>query len=289
VEAFLVERALARAGAPMLDAGNLQHAGPLLMSLADEPLCRRFLPAMACGQVRWAVHGSLLGAAPVEGRALSGGIELQTQRTLLNGACRATAVALLVESPTERALAVAELLETAITPNQPLDPDTVDLTALRFEVLATTGTHPNLASALAALRVVRTGCWSGRLRRQLERLGAEDPAAESELAALAVSLAGLEAMEQRAVFTADDGLSEAVAIRAAELGRQLAERWVEQLGYYALPAPDPTRQHNELPAQALAAQDAMAELIRYLDGDLWTRRDVLARGLGIAAKPGALR
>lgn len=292
-ETFLVESALAQAGAPMLGPGTLHHVGPLLMALEDEAICQRYLPAMASGRISWAQHGSLSGAAPLTGRFRAGGVELDSPRTLVYGARDADAVALLVEERAEIALAVADLAEVAVQANQPLDPDTVCLEALRFDVLATTRTHPTLAPALAvqsgssqALECERYRCWTPRLRYLFDRLVEEDPdpVAHSEIPSLAVAVSGLEAMEQRAAFNADDGLREAVAIRCVELGRTLAALWMDRLGYYALPAPDPTRQHNELPEQAFAAQDAIAELIRYLEGDFGTRRDSLARNLGIASR-----
>ena len=80
-EAFLVERALARAGAPILDVCTLQQTGPLLITLADESLCQRFLPGMVLGEIRWALHGSVLGAAPLRGRFLASDIQIEPAQT----------------------------------------------------------------------------------------------------------------------------------------------------------------------------------------------------------------
>lgn len=295
-ETLLVESTLAQAGAPLLDPGTLHYAGPLLMALADETLCERYLPGMAAGGIRWALHGSILGGAPLSGRLQGDEIEFDSTETLVYGARGATAILLLATADAETALTVAELAEAAVRTNQPLDPDTIYLEALKFEVLATTRTHRTLASVLAlqggsvpAFGRHGLSCWAPRLRDQFERLLAEDPdtAAHPECASLAVALSGLEAMEQRAAFTADDRLREAVAIRSVELGRAMAYAGIERLGYYALPAPDRARQHNELPAQGLAAQDAIAELIRYLEGDFGIGRDRLAQNLGIASTPDA--
>ncbi len=293
-EAFLVERTLGLAGAPMLDAHTLQLTGPLLLTLADEVLCHRYLPRMAAGGIRWALHGSLFGAAPLESRLRPGQARPKDLRILARHAGEATAIAMCLSDGMEQALAVAELRESAVLINQPLDPDTVLLNQLHLEVLASTRTHPHLAAALLDMagmdgaRLVGLSCWTGRLRRQYDRLlavqGEGDETGESaeSLAALGVTLTGLEVMEQRAALNADGVLRTAVAIRSAELGRAMAELAVARLGYYALPAIEPSRQHNELPASALAARDAMAELIRYLDGEFWMRRDNLAQGLGLA-------
>ncbi len=288
--AFLVEQTLVRAGVPVLDARTLLQAGPLLIALADESLCRRFLPGMASGEIRWALHGSISGAAPVQGRFLSAEPGFEPTQTLIAGAGRATAIALVLADGRERALAVAELTDGAVVANLPLDPETILLESLAFEVLASTRTHPRLAQVLAGLDRGAAGvcCWTGRLRRQYDDLirstdqqdGAADP--DEELAALGIAISGLEITEQRAVAALDDSLRDAVAIRSVELGRALAEIAVARLGYYALSAADPTVQHNELPGPALAARDAMAELIRYLDDDFGARRDRLARNLGLA-------
>lgn len=291
-EAFLVERALAQAGMPILDARTLQQTGPLLMALADEPLCRRFLPAMASGEARWALHGSVLGAAPVRGWFLSAELQLEPARTLVYGASDATAIAMILAQGSERALVLAELTDGSLMKNLPLDPETIYLDALKFELLATTRTHPALRAALAGAGGTTTGlnCWTGRLRRQYQHLlraeAEREPqaGAQSELTALGIELGGLEVMEQRAVFSADSNLRAAVGIRSARLGRALAELAVDRLGYYALAAPEPALQHNELPEPALAARDAMADLIRYLDDDFGMQRGRLALSLGLVGK-----
>lgn len=281
-EAYLVERTLALTGAPMLAASTLDQAGPLLLALADETLCDRYLPAMSCGRTRWAMHGSLLGAAPLSGEFRSGEVQVHAQQSLIWGGFEATDIAVLLAEGADMALAVADLADGSMAANQPLDPDTVFLERLRFEVLASTRTHLNLAEVLAGIGKSAAGpsCRTGRLRRQFDLL-AEDVEATVALAALGVTLTGLEGMEHRAVFNADSELKEAVAIRGGELGRALANLAVDRLGYYALPAPEPIRQHNELPVSTQAARDAMAELIRYLEDDFGMQRNGLAQRLGI--------
>ena len=137
------------------------------------------------------------------------------------------------------------------------------------------------------LPAAEAGCWTGRLRSQYDRLcGTTEEGSDERvaLAAMGVTLSGLEVLEQRAVFSADRTLRRAVALRAAELGRALSEAALEQLGYYALPAVEPTQAHNELPTPALAARDAMAELIRYLDAGPSMSRNDLAQRLGLTGE-----
>ena len=290
-QAYLVERTLALAGLPLLDSRTLLQAGPLLLRLADEAICDRFLPVMGAGRARWSLHGSLVGAAPISGRLRGPKVQLEAERTLAFAASEATTLALAVRDGPETGLVVADLDPAAVEANQPLDPDTVFLAGLDFQVLATTRTHPTLAAALngeVLLSAAGAGCWTGRLRTQYDRLlqtaGTASDDERSALAVLGVTLSGLEVMEQRAVVSADRALGHAVALRSAELGRALSEAALEQLGYYALPAVEPARAHNELPSAALAARDAMAELIRYLDGGSSLQRNEAAKLLGLTGE-----
>ena len=287
-EAFLIERTLTLAAAPVLDYSTVHQAGPLLLALADEDICARFLPAMAQGRIRWALHQSFAGAGPLVGRFAEAGFRPETATGLVYGARAATTLATLASDGGQTALVIAELPQTSVQANQPLDPDTVDLYSLEFEVLAHTTTHPGLAERVAR-GWPESGlcCWSGRLRRQLVALaGAAEADLAEKLAALDVSLSALEVLEERALQALDQRLIQAAHIRAHEVGRRLAELGLEQLGYYQIAAPDPSRQHNELPAQALGAQDAMAELIRYLEDGSAGRRDRLAQRLGLSGDGG---
>ena len=286
-QAYLVERALTLAGLPLLDSSTLLQVGPLLLLLADEALCQRFLPAMGAGRARWSLHGSLMGATPLPGRLRGDQVQLDAERILALAAAQATTLALAVRDGRETGLVVADLDPAAVQANQPLDPDTVFLSGLDFEVLATTRTHPALTAALNGETWVEAGCWTGRLRSQYDRLCETTEEGSDErvaLAAMGVTLSGLEVLEQRAVLSADRTLRRAVALRAAELGRALSEAALEQLGYYALPSVEPSQAHNELPTQALAARGAMAELIRYLDADPSTSRNDLARRLELTGE-----
>jgi hypothetical protein len=135
----------------------------------------------------------------------------------------------------------------------------------------------------------KEGSLTMRLRRRFEQLAEQDldEAMRAKCVALEVALIALEVLEARA--DSEEALLLAVRIRAAELGRQIAELGIERLGYYALPAADPARQHNELPETALGAQDAVAELIRYLDAGFAVDRDRLAEDLGIISSANDLR
>lgn len=118
------------------------------------------------------------------------------------------------------------------------------------------------------------------------------------LQALEVGLLATEAMERRAFLpagrkssSADTALLDAVAIRTSELGAALAGLAVESLGYHALPAPDPHRQHNELPdlaaGGAVSGADAIARLLRYVGGlDAMEARDRLAVFIGSGSDEG---
>ncbi len=292
IDAFLVERALTRAGAPLLEPLTLHHLGPLLLSLADETSCRRLLPPLARREAVWSVHGSLLGAAPLPGQFLTNGFQPDAEQTLAHDAQGATAIVLLAADGDRTALVLAQLPDGAVQPNQPLDPDTINLRPLRFEIIAAVDTHADLEALIprspedpdaAPQSFAVSACWTGRLRHHLAQLSSTDvdPAGQTRLAELEITLSGLEALEERALAEVDTVLSDAVRIRSAELGAALAELRLEQLGYYALPAPDTTRQHNELPGLVLTGQGAAAKLIRYLDGGFAVRRDGLVWKLGI--------
>ncbi|MGE0624683.1 MAG: hypothetical protein AB7I04_03530 [Pseudomonadales bacterium] len=137
-------------------------------------------------------------------------------------------------------------------------------------------------------------CRTAELRRMLaaiRQLVGEEEELSRRLHALEVDLAGLEALELRAVFPPgredrascgpDEPLLTAVALRANVLGTALADLGIAALGYRALPAPDPHRQHNELPdllnGGSTPGPDAIATLLRYVGGlDVMGARERLA-------------
>jgi len=140
-------------------------------------------------------------------------------------------------------------------------------------------------------------CRTVALRRMVDALvpvTGGDEALARRLAALQVELAAVEALELRAVFapgTPAAALLAAVGIRAGELGVAVAELVVAALGYHVLPAPDPNRQHNELPelvgAGAAPGADAMDALLRYVAGlDAAGARDRLAGLIGLNPQEG---
>ena len=110
------------------------------------------------------------------------------------------------------------------------------------------------------------------------RTHCEPALSAAELAELDIGLRALEGLEDRAYGAeVDADLAAAVRIRGAALGERMAHRVLADLGYYALAAPDPNRQHNELPDAAFRAQDAIARLIRYVGGlEAVQARDAIA-------------
>jgi hypothetical protein len=281
-EAFVIDRTLTAAGAPVPDRLTVDLVGPLLMSTAGDVACQRWLPAMARGAVRACCHGSLTGDAPLSGAFAHGTFRPQQHAIRAYNAGEAQVFTGIATDGVSAALVLARLEPAAIERGAALDADTVLLEALAFDVLASApstaallGSGPDLSRA----RLSAGRSCTGRLRHLLTVLGAMDPAADT--ATFEVSLTGLEVMELRALAAGREAgraaLGHALEIRASELGQALAEQVLGQLGYYALADPDPSRQHNELPAQALAARGAVAELIRYLLADIVGHRDALAR------------
>ncbi len=282
VEAVIVDRALNRAGAPVPDLLTIDVAGPLILELADTALHRHWLPGMARGAVRVCMHPSLMAGEVMTGR-LEGGCFLAAQRTgRVPDARGAQAIMALATDGKTAALVLAPLQPALVRPGLPLEPDTVDLEGLAFHVVTAASSTIELRERVASVRSRGTGrSWTGRLRYLLNALTA---AGESNLAALDVSLCGLEALEMRVLADPSGVDSEPLRIllevRSAELGRKLVEKRLAGLGYYALAAPDPGLVHNELPGPALVARGAEAELIRYLLEDVTGRRNRLARLLG---------
>jgi hypothetical protein len=280
--ALIVDRTLARAGAPTLDPLTVDLAGPLIMTLTDDLCRRRWLPAMARGGIRICAHESLFAEPALAGVFHGGKFRSADSSALVMNADGAEALIAVAEDTMKAALVIAPLEPAAVSPGLPLDPDTVDLETLRFEVLTVAAVPGELHDRVTVLRQSAEGrSWTGRLRWLFSRLAAEDGA---DFAGLGIALSGLEVLEMR-VLTSPPGSERAALralldVRAAELGRLLAETRIAGLGYYALAAPDRARQHNELPDLALAAQDAEAELIRYLLADVTGQRDRLARLLG---------
>jgi hypothetical protein len=291
-EAFVIDRTLTRAGAPVPDPLTVDLLGPLLMARASETDCQRWLPDMAMGAVRWCGHGSLFGGLPLTGRLENGKFLASESRIRAANAVGAQALVAMATDGQAAALVMTALDSTMVVPGLPLDPDLLLLEGCVFEVLAS-------ATDLAALRAdisriqhepaAAGRSWSGRLRYLLARLKDEDAGNDPETSALEIAVTGLEVTEMRVLAAESDpevdsagdpepqALGLALAVRGAELGRALAEKIIASLGYYALPAPDPSRQHNEVPLRALAAQDAVAELIRYLEADVVGYRDRLSR------------
>lgn len=294
--AFLLDRALAEAGVVRPDPETLDLTGGLIRTFGTPGQQARWLPELAGGRTVSALHGSLRGGEPLLVGSQDG------QRYGLEGTAhiRGAALADLIlvvarsEPGDELALLVGRPDPGAVTAGLPLDPDSVSLAVVTFERLgsARIGTEfrSTLAGALGAVAGAAR-CRTVGLRRSvaaLQGLTTLDGALARRLPGLAIELLGLEALELRAYFQAgqgppDVGLLGIVAIRAAELGAALAGLAVAALGYQALPAPDPHRQHNELPAGTGSAPgpDAIASLLRYVGGlDVMGARDRLAHLAG---------
>lgn len=291
-EALLVDLALSRAGAPMLDPFTVDLAGPLLMRLADATVCGRWLPAMARGEVRICAHASLYDDPSLAGRFEGGTFRSAEGQARVLNADGAQALMAVAAGDGNAALVLAPLEPARVSRGLPLEPATVRLQGLEFEVLADLPSIALLREAVEALcRPAEGRSGTGRLRHLLdclERDGWDQGDGSPELADLEISLSGLEALEMRVLGSPPgperERLRTVVAVRAAELGRALVEKRIEGLGYYALAAPDPLRQHNELPEPALAAQGAEAELIRYLLTDVTGQRNLLVRFLELGGE-----
>lgn len=277
-QAWLLDWVLSVNGAPQLDPIVVDLVGPLLMRLADDTLQATWLPAIAGGESRWAVHNSLLGGVAVDGVFDDARFEPAADRFAVSGAGVADRLILLAREGRVADIVTARLSAAAIMPGAPLDPDQISARELTFERLGTMRSERDLRMVVESLCPpggTRARSWTGRLRHQLEMLRLQTGLFRvADLAEQEVALIGLEVLEHRAQIANSGPLADAVAIKSAELGQAFARLAVEALGYYALPAPDPQRQHNELPYAAMAGQDAVGELIRYVGGlEAMTVRD----------------
>lgn len=269
-QAWLLDWVLSVNGAPQLDPIVVDLVGPLLMQLADEAQQASWLAAIASGESRWAVHSSLLGGVAVDGVFDDACFEPAADRLAVSGAGMADRLILLGREGGVADIVTARLSADMIMSGAPMDPDQVSAPGLTFERLRT------MRSETELLMLVESLCppggsgarsWTGRLRYQLETLRLQtDLFRATDLAEQEVALIGLEVLEHRAQIAHSGPLADAVALKSVELGLALARLAVEAHGYYALPAPDPRRQHNELPPAAMAGQDAVGELIRYVGG-----------------------
>ena len=102
----------------------------------------------------------------------------------------------------------------------------------------------------------------------------DDPAFARKVAELEIGLAGLRALELRAVAalatdSEDDAwpLTGIVRLRGAELGQQIGELQIEMFGYDAVPFPDPVLAHNE---GSVGHEYALDAVNGYLFGRSWT-------------------
>lgn len=285
-ETYLVDRTLILAGAPVLSPLTVATIGPLLMSVTTEASCQRWLPGMARGELKWCAHGSLLGGRPVEGRLQADEFVSAAGALQVMGAGGADLLMGVAVDGEKADLVVAELVPESVLPGGPLDPDTVFAGSLSFERLGSAQPETELRRLIEVLSssdLARSYSRTARLRYRFAEIDRvyqdqdQDSLGVSEMVELDVVLRGLEVLERRALHADTTQLREVLAVKVAEVGEWLSRLAVQALGYYALPAPDPARQHNELPVAALTGQDAIGELIRYVGGlEAVTARDRIA-------------
>lgn len=285
-EALIVDRTLGRAGAPVPDPITIDLAGPALLRWSDDTRRRRWLPGMAGGSIRVSVHESLSGAPPLAGGFEGDAFTADQSTARIWNAAQSQALMALAADGEKEALILGWLDSDRISAGLPLDPDVVRLDAMCFEVVTEAASTAELLGSLAGIRRTTPGrSWTGRLRHLIEGL---EPADDTDVRALEIQLIGLEVLELRVLTepsaAARETLAAALSVRGAALARAVLEERIARLGYYALAAPDRSRQHNEMPDPALAAQDAAAELIRYLQTDVTGQRDLLARLLDHGGK-----
>lgn len=291
LQAFLLDRALTEAGVVRPDPEMTDLTGQLIRTFGSPAQHARWLPELAGGRTVWALHGSLRGGEPL---LVSSG---EVERCRLEGTVHilgaASADVLLVVARStpdgELALLAGRPPAGSVTAGLPLDPDTVNLAAVDFERLGPARAEPAFRASLARAHAAVAGaarCRTAGLRRSLaalRSLSTPDDTLAHRLHGLEIELLALEVLELRAFRRAgrrapDAGLLGTVTIRTAELGTALAGLAVAALGYQALPAPDPHRQHNELAGSASApGPDAIASLLRYVGWlDTMEARDRLA-------------
>ena len=286
--AYLVDRTLVLAGAPVLTPLIVAIIGPLLMRVAGSRACRRWLPDLARGESRWCVHGSVLGGQWLPGSFKAGAPSREgtflpaADEVAVPGAGRADHLMALATDGRQAAPVVAGLPPEAVLTGTHLDPDRVITRRLHFRRIGAKCPEPALRALVDGLRTSASGraCSQvSRLRRRLDEIVrlSRDPAVSPAFAELGVKLTGLAVLEERALQAESDALTLALTVGIAEAGQALASLAMQTLGYYALPVPDPVAQHNELPLAALSGQDAVGDLIRYVGGlEAMSARDRIA-------------
>ena len=138
----------------------------------------------------------------------------------------------------------------------------------------------------------------GWLRQLMARMDSEpETRLLRRIDALAITLMGLEGLEQRVAAGSESGLENEPAVeavvaivrlRCAEADAELMALTIDALGYYALPLFDPKMMHNEGPPGPLTLADigqgAIAESFGYVGGfedifDEWALRSLIARAI----------
>ncbi len=286
----LFERETARAETPPLDSAGTRVVGPLLMAFGTLRQQGLHLPAIRESRCCWSLaldeeHEAALEVRP-EGPA--GGFVLTGTLPAVAGATAADWLLCRAAQPGRAggSLFLVDLRDCGVTvePLTGLDggpgPAAVKAESVRLPEPSLLGPPGQAERCLAALPALpgALGVMGCRYRVQVERLRAlaggmgngegvtlaEDDDFRRKLAELEVGLAGLEALELRALGAGEG--NEALA-PLVELGREasagrLAELYVEALGYHGLPFPDPLTIDNEGPIGHDYALTALADLLR---------------------------
>lgn len=255
---FLFMRELAVAGAPLPVSLATEVVAPALFTSAASAARTDWLNAIRCWRSRWC-----LGVAEAEDQLTAAtragsGFVVSGEKTWVAGA-------LVADWMLCRVLLNGQLVWMVVSLGEPgvdvqalpvmgsaLTMARVQLTGVRVPAegclgpaLSRTSTRPVSVAALAR---------SSLLRRDLQRVQADPSVRENAsllhaCAELGVALDGLEAMELRALMSADaldpEILRTMLAIRGAETGQKLGELRIRSMGYHAVPFPDGERFSNE--------------------------------------------
>ena len=293
--------------------------GPLILQEGQAAQMQRFLPGIRDLQVKWCIGfaephcGTDLSGMTLAAEEMSDGFRLSGRKTWVVDAASADflcTLARLQSSPPvadqhQFVLVAVELSDPGLTlkPVTTLDGATnmaeVELDNLwveRSNLLA----GPTDGAAFAQLftaSVFSSLSRSAIAQAQLDALDgamqgfAQDDPLYTERHAVAVDLAGLQALELRYLDAFERGVDAPVPlsllrIKSREILLQLGALQMECFGYYALPYPDEVLLHNEGPigpkGAVTAVRTALAQQVAALyEGNAEEMKDAIARQLEI--------